>query len=109
MSGGWAGSDRGARLPADWPQLVGYVRRRAAGRCEQKIPGRNGGRFRCSSQGTDCDHIIPGDNHDPSNLQWLCPRHHLDKSSAEGNAAKAAIKSKGKRPPEQHPGLIRRH
>lgn len=108
MSGGWAGSDRGARLPADWPWRRAQVQKRAGGRCERKIPGRNGGTFRCSAPGTDCDHIIPGDDHRLENLEWLCGRHHDIKSSAEGNAAKAAKKAQGRRQPERHPSTLRR-
>lgn len=108
MSGGWAGSDRRDRLPDDWPQRVAETRARAGGQCEWKMSGRNGGRFRCTAPGTDCDHINPGDDHSAENRQWLCGRHHKSKTAAEGNTAKAAIKAKGTRPPEQHPGLIRR-
>lgn len=108
MSGGWAGSDRGARLPDDWEWRRQQTKQRAGGQCERKMAGRNGGRFRCTAPGTDCDHINRGDDHSLVNLEWLCARHHAIKSSQEGNQAKAAIKAKGIRPPEQHPGLLRR-
>lgn len=108
MSGGWAGSDRRARLPDDWNWRREQVKQRAGGRCEEKIPGRNGGRFRCSATGTDCDHIVRGDNHDLSNLRWVCARHHSAKTAAEGNQAKAAIKATGTRTPERHPSSLRR-
>lgn len=109
LSGGWAGSDRRGRLPDDWPQRVATVKARADGQCEWKLKGRNGGRFRCPNPGTDCDHINRGDDHSYVNLQWLCERHHKIKTSEEGNTAKAAIKAQGTRPPERHPGSIRRH
>lgn len=106
MSGGWRGSGRRARLPDDWAWRREQVKARAGGRCEYKIPGRNGGRFRCDAPGTDCDHVERGDNHDLSNLAWLCKRHHSQKSSAEGNEAQAAIRAQSRRPPERHPSSI---
>lgn len=106
MSGGWAGSDRRSRLPDDWPERVAFVRERAGGQCENRLPGRNGGRFRCIRPGAECDHINRGDDHSYVNLQWLCKTCHAVKSSREGNEAKAAIKAQGTRPPEQHPSQM---
>lgn len=105
----WAGSDRRARLPDNWDELVAETRERAGGQCEAKVFASRGGRFRCPHPGTDCDHIERGDDHRQENLQWLCEYHHRKKTSAEGLAARDAIKAKGTRPPEQHPGRIRRN
>jgi hypothetical protein len=44
---------------------------------------------------TDVDHIVAGDDHEPSNLQALCRFHHARKSAREG--ASAAIKVRVKR------------
>lgn len=95
----WEGSDRSARLPANWPALVRQVKRRAGGRCEALM--RNG--KRCHDPGAECDHVIAGDDHSLDNLQWLCAWHHARKSAAEGNAARARLTSR--RAPERHPGL----
>ncbi len=96
----WEGSDRKARLPPDWEQRRRGALARCGGRCEFRFP--NGGR--CSRPATDVDHIIPGDDHSPENLQGLCGDHHARKSSREGNAARAAVVASKKRPPERHPG-----
>lgn len=102
MSGGWADSDRKGRLPADWPLLRRIVRERSGGRCEViKANGK-----RCWDAATDCDHVIAGDDHSLSNLQDICTWHHRKKSSAEGNAAKAAYRAQLKHPVETHPGII---
>lgn len=109
MSGGWRGSDRRDELPEDWEWRREQVRIRAGGRCERIIHPRRGGFFRCTAPGTDCDHIRRGGEHDFWNLEWLCTRHHSAKSSQEGNDARAVIRAQGTRPPEQHPGFIRRN
>lgn len=97
MAGGWFGSTRRDRLPADWRERRFRVRLRAGGLCEWVEGGR-----RCRRPGSDCDHIIPGDNHRLSNLQWLCRPHHLAKSSREGNAAPRVRMA---RPVEEHPAF----
>lgn len=56
--------------------------------------------------GNQCDHIIPGSDHSPGNLEWLCRRHHAEKSAAEGHAAMRAQRAKVKHPRERHPGLM---
>lgn len=102
MSGGWKGSDRKQRLPADWPTLRMQVRIRSGGTCEVI---RDSTKTRCTNPADDCDHIIPGDDHSLENLRDICRWHHKAKSSAEGNQAQAVIRQKAKRPPERHPGL----
>lgn len=104
MPGGWTNSDRAARLPANWPALREYVRRRAGDQCEVIDNGH-----RCTRRGSDCDHIEAGDNHHPDNLRWTCRDHHKVKSSAEGIAARRARGGylTNRRKPEPHPGLRR--
>ncbi|WP_300678463.1 HNH endonuclease signature motif containing protein [Nocardioides sp.] len=106
-SGKWADSDRRSRLPGDWETRRAAVKQRAGGRCEASLP-RTGAR--CPHPGTDCDHIEAGDNHDLSNLQWLCRHHHKQKTSGEAIAGRAAKKANPRRSrrTEQHPGLIKR-
>lgn len=103
MSGGWALSPDAAprkdRLPADWAHLRSMIEARAGGRCEARM--RSG--KRCHDKGTDCDHIVRGDDHSPGNLQWLCSWHHRQKTAAEANAAKGPAMT-AKHPREKHPG-----
>lgn len=92
-------TDRRDRLPANWQQLRAAVRLRAGGRCEALDDYGQ----RCRERGTDCDHIIAGDDHSLAALQWLCRWHHARKSASEGAAAAHRVTQK--RPPERHPGL----
>lgn len=88
----WSGSTRRSRLPADWSARVSAVRARAGGRCEAREHVAA-----CDGRGTDCDHIVAGDDHDLSNLQWLSRPCHQAKTARDRQA--------WKRRPEQHPGL----
>lgn len=95
----WEGSDRKDRLPANWAQL----RALALSLCGYRCTVISGHR-RCGRRATEVDHFLAGDDHRIENLRGICTHHHRKKSSAEGHAAKAAIKSKRTRPPEAHPG-----
>lgn len=99
MSGRWAGSTRRNRLPADWPTLRALILERDRHRCRWTENGTP-----CGQTATDVDHIEPGDDHRPENLQALCRDHHALKSSREGNTARWQVRRQ--RPPERHPGLI---
>lgn len=90
---GWESSDRRSRLPRDWPKRRAAVKRRARGRCEyaNHVP-------ECDGVGTDCDHIVSGDDHSLGNLQWLSGPCHAHKTNADKQA--------WKRQPEPHPGLL---
>lgn len=81
----WKGSDRKARLPDNWETLRQATAMLADGRCQWVEHGT-----RCVSPGTDCDHIIEGDDHSQHNLQWLCSPHHRKKTTADGR--KRAVK-----------------
>lgn len=52
----------------------------------------------CSGVGTDCDHIVEGDDHSLANLQWLSNPCHKRKTQNDGQA--------WKRRPESPPGLL---
>lgn len=95
----WSSSDRAARLPGDWAKRRSAVRTRAGNRCEWVD---NDGR--CTLQGRECDHVEAGDNHDLSNLQWLCRPHHEAKSLQEATEARRRYYGAAKRAPERHPG-----
>lgn len=106
----WEGSDRRGRLPANWPALIAAVKKRARAtsrlgieQCEARLPSGK----RCPRQGTDVDHIIPGDDHSLKNLRLLCGYHHGKKSSREGFEARQAYKRSKYRPREEHPGTLR--
>lgn len=99
MSGGWQGSTRRASLPPDWPQIRAAVLARDHGRCTWIEHNQ-----RCPQHATEVDHIVRGDDHRPTNLRGLCQDHHARKSSAEGNAARWAVREQ--RAPEAHPGMV---
>jgi len=62
---GWQGSDRKGRLPADWRRIRLVVLRRDRWTCR-----------RCGRPANQVDHIVPGDDHRPANLQALCKSCH---------------------------------
>lgn len=106
----WSTSDRGARLPTDWHARRARAYREAGGRCQWITEG-----VRCTWVGPlhktatqaagHCDHIDRAAGDSPANLRWLCPTHHLEKSSGEGHAAMRLQRAKAFHPRERHPGL----
>lgn len=97
----WNISDRASRLPTDWAWRRQIVRDRAHNRCqaEHHAPG-------CDGIGTDCDHIIQGDDHSLDNLQWLshaCHKAKTEQENAERNHMKAAQRL---HPKERPPGML---
>ncbi|MGW1740019.1 HNH endonuclease [Nocardia sp. NPDC001965] len=96
---GWTSSNRRSRLPADWASRRSQVLRRDDYVCQLRWN-------RCLGTATEADHIRRGDNHSIENLQAACQRCHARKSSAEGNARQAEIRSRRKRPTERHPGSL---
>jgi len=110
MSGGWRGSNRRATLPGNWEsEIVPAVKKRSKGRCEWPVK-RDDGSFRRCTRPADggVDHWKAPDYHGLDGLRASCHPHHGAKSSREGNDAKKAIRNRGRRPTEPHPGLIRR-
>ncbi len=69
----WAGSTRRKRLPPNWAALVALVLARDRNICHV-----------CGEYGWRVDHIVPGDNHDPSNLAPICLDCDKHKSAVEG-------------------------
>lgn len=94
----WKGSDRRARLPADWAtRIVPRVIRAHARRCHV-----------CGGGGADAvDHIRRGDDHRLTNLapihQDVPPYCHREKTAREAVEARSAIRAARLRPPEPHP------
>ena len=97
---GWETSDRRSRLPSDWPKIRLRILRRDSYRCQIREGGGQGAP--CLAPANEVDHVIPGDDHSPKNLQAACRSCHARKSSAEGLAARPMRRRK----PEAHPGLI---
>lgn len=95
----WSSSDRAGRLPAGWDRLRRFILRRDRYTCQVRMAG-------CHTLANQVDHILAGDDHSPENLQAICTHCHGRKSAAEGNAAKAAIRSRRLRPTERHPGRM---
>lgn len=94
----WSSSDRRSRLPGNWAALRQSILKRDGYLCQINGPG-------CTRLATEVDHITHGDNHHPSNLQATCTRCHAAKTLAEAKQAQAAIRDKGRRPQEPHPGM----
>lgn len=95
MPGQWAGSDRSARLPGDWPAICRRILARDKGICHV-----------CLQPGADqVDHVEAGDDHSDANLAAIhddpC---HRAKSAAEGVAARRARAAARYRPAQPHPG-----
>lgn len=90
---GWANSNRRNELPRDWHRIRARILRRDP-TC--KACGLNAS--------VDVDHITPGDNHDPANLQGLCRHCHKQKTIAERPPSPGQYKPR-RRPPEAHPGI----
>jgi 5-methylcytosine-specific restriction endonuclease McrA len=95
----WATSDRSARLPGNWPAIRVAVFKRDGYQCRIRGDG-------CTWLATEVDHITPGDDHRLANLQAACHRCHALKTAREAKAAQAVTRAKGRRPTEQHPGVI---
>lgn len=97
----WNLSDRRSRLPGNWARIRCIVRDRAHGRCQATVhaPG-------CNGIGTDCDHIVAGDDHSLDNLQWLshaCHKAKTERENAERNISRARMR---RHPVERFPGLV---
>lgn len=98
----WYTSDRRGRLPKDWGRIRAMVRERAHNRCQAEVHSPL-----CDGLGTDCDHIVPGDDHSLDNLQWLNDNCHRLKTARE-SARRNVIRACGRRHPrEANPGMIR--
>ena len=97
----WSTSDRKQRLPHNWTAIRKAVKTRAKGKCEATTHHP-----KCPGWGSDADHIIPGDDHSMSNLQWLSGACHMAKTNRETAARNSQRKAARSRPTEQHPGRL---
>lgn len=80
----WSTSTRRSQLPPNWAAIRRIILTRDSHRCQ----ARDSTGALCGEAANQVDHIIPGNDHKPTNLQSLCRWHHARKSSAEGNAAR---------------------
>ena len=83
-------------LPPEWARLRLEILDRDGRVCQIQGP-------RCEGTAREVDHIRPGDDHDPSNLQSACGPCHRTKTGRE-NAAR--VNRPRRREPEPHPGII---
>lgn len=96
----WRGSDRAARLPPDWGTRRAAALTRASHQCQATIHAPN-----CDRTATEVDHITPGDDHTPTNLQALSEPCHRAKTARE-SAARNRERAKLRVRPEAHPGAV---
>lgn len=103
MAGGWAGSNRRRRLPANWAAIRQQVIERDGGQCTATLDDGT----RCTNRGSEVDHIrAMTDDHTLAALQLLCRWHHYRKSSREGNMSNR-VRVRERRDAEPHPGIVR--
>ncbi|WP_440066466.1 HNH endonuclease [Streptosporangium sp. OZ121] len=69
---GWYTHDRRSRLPKDWERRRLIVLRRDNYTC-----------YVCGADGTEVDHVNPGDDHDLANLAAICRECHKAKTLRE--------------------------
>lgn len=60
----------------------------------------------CNGVGTECDHIVAGDDHDLDNLQWLSHECHKAKTERENAERNRRRKLMRLHPSERQPGLL---
>lgn len=92
----WAGSDRAAHLPGDWP-----ARRRAVLRRDPICMLRT----HChGSLSAEVDHIGERTDHRLEQLRGVCSACHHKRTDAQAQQARGAGPTR-RRPAERHPGL----
>ena len=89
----WTGSTRNQRLPGNWRRLRQAILHRDHFICQIQGP-------KCTGRAAEVDHIVPGDDHRPDNLQAVCQPCHQDKTVHETFINRPPRN----RPPEPHPG-----
>lgn len=93
-------SRRSAPLPRNWNRVRARILRRDPD-CTLRINC-------CGAPSTEVDHIgAPGD-HGDENLRGVCRSCHATRTGQQGAAVTNAKRLSRKRPPEPHPGILRR-
>lgn len=90
MSAKWKDSDRSKDLPPNWKTIRLKVLKRDDYICQWKDVEEG----RCREVPTEVDHIKSSLNHDLTNLQSLCHRHHAMKTSKEASLARETNRKK---------------
>lgn len=91
---------RSAPRPRGWKALRSQALARDAHQCTWIEDGE-----RCTSEGTDADHIGDPEDHSLDNLRTLCGHHHRKRTAIQARAARGPLPSK-QRPIKPHPGLL---
>lgn len=100
---GWTGRD----LPSNWASIREQVFKRDGYRCRWILPsGKRCPRGRATGWALECDHKGDRNDHRLEALQTLCEKHHRDKTSKEGIAAREAKRKKRPRRVERRPGEL---
>jgi len=101
---GWSGSTRRVTLPADWEARRLAVLERDRYQCQHERADTGAP---CGAYASECDHINDRTDHRMSNLQALCPWHHLRKSGQQGGrASQAARRARAAAAAPKHPGVL---
>ncbi|MGW5122983.1 HNH endonuclease [Streptomyces sp. NPDC004069] len=103
MAGHWkegATAWRTTPRPRGWKALRAQVLARDDHQCTWIDDGQ-----RCTTEGTDVDHIGDPEDHSTNNLRTLCEYHHRKRTALQARAARGELPSR-QRPAPQHPGLI---
>ena len=96
-------SRRTVPLPGNWHSVATSILARDPVCRWGILPGEEG---YCRSDSTEVDHMGDAADHRPEVLRGICHTHHVRRTSAQGNAAKALRRSLRYRPVEKHPGFI---
>lgn len=94
----WQGSTRRSRLPTNWNQIRIATEHRANGRCEAQSRLNQPHHPDCSGLGSECDHVIPCDDHSLANTCWLSTPCHKAKTARE-----SAARNRARTQPERRP------
>jgi len=97
----WQTSNRASRLPKNWADIRRGILEQAHHQCQ--APTHHP---RCTGVATDVDHIKPGDDHTPANLQALSKECH-DAKTARETAARNRARSAQRVRIDPHPGQLR--
>jgi hypothetical protein len=95
-------SRRTVPLPGNWHAIVPAILARDPVCRWGALPWEEG---YCRSDSTEVDHMGSAADHRPEVLRGICHYHHLRRTSAQGNAAAARMRSLKYRPAEKHPGF----
>lgn len=94
-----ARSRRRAELPRDWHVITRDILDRDCHQCRIQGPD-------CTGTATEVDHIGSRHDHTRANLRAACHTCHGQRTSAQGNSARAATRALEQHPRQRHPGRV---